>query len=357
MSELYTIMDAGGYRLFLPPLSCSEDACAKRHRENAARNQAAIESEERCTVPLKPITGSFIYAHPPNYHGLVTLDFTKADWLDALGLMKRRGIDTVIFQASLWNELEECYYPSERFRGYRCWNVLEPMMEAVNELGLTLFLGGYGSVTCWRQHLDAGAVEEEYRRQWDCYRELLRYREYFDGFYFSPESAFSGNRNPEQENLLGDLYGRLFKSIRSADSSLEILMSPATFYYPEPGKMQEMADAWCTMFSQAHPDILAPQDSIGCGCITLDRQCEALHTWNEICKRCGIRFWSNVELFDACPPYIDDRSRCAAEPERVALQIAHAAPLAEKLIPWECLYYFSEKCPQGRPLADFLFGK
>ena len=61
----------------------------------------------------KKITGTFIQAHAPDYVGGNTLNWNKSDWEQAFDKLKTKQIDTVIFQASVWNELQEVYYKSK----------------------------------------------------------------------------------------------------------------------------------------------------------------------------------------------------------------------------------------------------
>lgn len=355
-NELFSIKQMSDYQLYLPPAGyCDTEAAQQRREQRKQRNRDAVEAAG-IQKPQMPITGSFIYAHPPNYRGAETMNWNKQDWLKGLTRLKGMGIDTVIFQASLWSELKECYYPSDAFKDYRTWNIVEPMLEAANELGLTVFMGGRGSVTCWKDRLTGSMIDEEIALQTTCFKELLKYRDMFHGFYFSPESAYTGTRNVELEEFLAQLYHGFFSEIRNADPSLKILMSPATFYYPE--TMKDMYDSWCAIFSKSHPDIIAPQDSIGCGCITMDNQPEALAIWDRIARDCGIEFWSNVEVFECCAPYIDETSRRAAEADRITLQINNAAKYAKKLITWELLYYGDpELHPPGQEFVKKIFSK
>ena len=239
MTDLYSIKDLGDYKVFLPPEGWRETPGARERRRLREEANRAAGNEPDAKMPEMPVTGSFIYAHPPNYKGAEAFRYSPADWRRKLSQLKVLGIDTVIFQASLWNELKECYYPSEYFRDFKTWNVLEPALEAAAELGLDFYLGGYGSVTCWRRKLETGTIRQETERQMACYRELMRYRRLFKGFYFAPESAYAGERNPELEKGLSCLYERIFSEIRSIDPSLKIMMSPATIYYP--GRMGDMA--------------------------------------------------------------------------------------------------------------------
>ena len=334
---MYTITEYDGYKLFLPPAGHAERFSAQ-FLQNVQSNQRF--ASEYSGLPLKKrITGSFIYAHPPNYAGMRTLDYGVPEWHRELKRLKGFGIDTIIFQAALWNELKECYYPSRTFKEYRTWNVIEPMLEAASALELRVFLGGYGSVTCWMDKLNKQVVDSEKKRQLQCFKELLRYRKHFHGFYFSPESTYNGSRDKRRETFLHQLYGELFSEIKNQEADLQIMMSPATFHYP--GKMDEMADAWNALLSGVALDILAPQDSIGCSCITLEHQREAFESWSKVARNQKLKLWTNVELFDLKEPLGSVHARCTAAPERVLAQISNAAPYVEKMITWEALFYTS----------------
>jgi hypothetical protein len=333
---MYFIKNVGDYKLFLPTAKALSGHYKSR-KKLLAWNQEFL-AKQPCRKLAGKITGSFVYAHPPNYIGVNTLHFGVDEWKTELIRLKNYGMDTIIFQASVWNELEECYYPSEEFKSYRCWNVIEPMLEAASELSLTVFLGGYGSVTCWMDKLNSSVIDSEIRRQFNCFQELLRYRKFFDGFYFASESAFTGVRDQKRETFLGTLYGKLFNKIKTIDPSVKIMMSPATFYHPK-RKINAMVDAWNAMFSKASPDILAPQDSIGCNCISLKHQDDAYRAWSEICRYNKIRLWANIEIFDCCEHVDLERTRCTASTDRIIAQINNAAPYVEKMITWEALYY------------------
>jgi hypothetical protein len=338
---MYTIKKVEDYKLFLPPQKNSWKSSRERLENKRQRNEAFIAGKCSDKTAVK-ISGSFIYAHPPNYLGINTLRYTVQDWTNELNKLKMLGMDTVIFQAALWSELQECYYPSKKFSEFKNWNVIEPMLEAAGELNLNVFLGGYGSVTCWVDKLNNNLIESEKANQLNCFRELMRYRDCFDGFYFAPESTFSGERDQSRENFLHNLYKELFNEIKDMDSSMKIMMSPATFYYPD-GKMELMADAWNSLLNGVQLDILAPQDSIGCNCITLEHQAEAYEAWSHVCREQDIKLWANIEIFDICEPLGSEFSRCPATPERVIAQMNNALPYVEKMITWEAMYYLSSK--------------
>jgi hypothetical protein len=86
---------------------------------------------------------------------------------------------------------------------------------------------------------------------------------------------------------------------------------------------------------------MAPQDSIGTCGNTLCHQPETYRIWDEICRERGIEFWSNIEIFERKGELEGADYNRTASPEKVAFQINHAAPYAEKLICWEAPFYLS----------------
>lgn len=331
---MYNIIDVDTFKIFKASQHAQE-LYGPLIREAGSSNQHFLETASPL-YPKMPITGSFVYAHPPNYRGLPALGWGVAQWRSFLRKIRAFGMDTVIFQAALWNELQECYYPSRVFASYKTWNVIEPFLEAAREEQITVFIGGYGSTTGWNDHLDPEKAAREERACIDCLTELLRYREAFEGFYFSPETAYTGSLNRTKIARLNRIYRVLFNHIKAADDAIRILISPATKYFQ--GKEREMEEHWLAVLDGVPLDILAPQDSIGtCG----SRLCQAermYQVWKELCLKQNINLWANIELFERKDLSLLNNS-VTARPERVIAQINLASPYVEKLICWEAPYY------------------
>ncbi len=303
-------------------------------------------------APQMPITGTFVYAHPPNYRGRPMHNYSVRDWMKLMRDLSRAGMDTIILQASVWNELNECYYPSEHFKNHKQWNVVEPMLEAADASCMKVYLGGYGSVTGWKEHLTQADIEQEKQNQVSCFRELLKYRKLFDGIYFAPETAFAGARDLEKEKFLNEIYREFCFAVKREAPDKRIMMSPATKYFP--GKMPEMIDSWLTILDKVPLDIMAPQDSIGTCGNQLIHQEQTYKAWLEICKKCDIKLWSNIEIFERNESIDGVNHSVSASPERVTAQINNAAPYVEKLICWEAPYYIFDSMPGSSSLREFL---
>lgn len=327
----------------------AQQMCAPMIESANASNEVYLEtvSEEE---PKMPISGAFIYAHAPNYVGRPTLSWNKSEWKTLFRQFQWFGIDTAIFQAAIWNELKECYYPSKAFGLYKSWNVIEPMLEAANEEKISIFLGGYGSTNGLSEYVSNKAFKQELGAYMNCLNELLQYRDLFDGFYFSPESAYTGAYQSEKVERLNRIYREFFQYIKGKDDSLRIMMSPGTKYFA--GKEQEMEAHWLEMLAGVPLDILAPQDSIGTCGNRLDRADQMYRIWQSISNELKVHFWSNIEIFQRSD-ITQLNNSITATPERVTAQINAAAPYAEKLICWEAPYYLCDNNnPNSAPLSE-----
>lgn len=304
--------------------------------------------------PRMSLTGSFICAHPPDYRGRPAHHFSVAEWQVLFREFKELGMDTVIWQASAWRELKECYYPSKRLSHFRQWNVVEPMLAAAAAEGLTVFLGSYGVLGGgWGDGLgvdtgDMARVREAADVEIACVRELLGlYGGGFQGFYLSSELCYHWSHNPRQYDHFGELFERVTGEMKERAPGLPVLASPAVL--KTIGYEREAVANMVRCLGRARVDIVAPQDCIGQG-EDLEYLGSNLEVWRTICEEIGARFWSNVETFaftDHGQPPIE-----AAEPRRVFCQMAMAeAQGAEKLVTWEAMHFLD---PNGPPKARAL---
>ncbi|MBQ6596634.1 MAG: hypothetical protein IJH79_03685, partial [Lentisphaeria bacterium] len=81
------------------------DEANARYAEANDINRKFVETHAPA-VPTMPITGTFMCAQPPNYRGVPMLHASVEDWAEKFRLLKSFGVDTVIYQAAVWNELE-----------------------------------------------------------------------------------------------------------------------------------------------------------------------------------------------------------------------------------------------------------
>ena len=332
---MLNIGQCGEFKIFMPEEEIIP-GCKLRNERALEINRRFLQTPGAADAFQLPITGTFVYAHPPDYAGNPTLNWEKREWGEVFQRLKKRGMDTVVFQASVWNELGEVYYRSAAFRSFRSWNVVEPMLEAARENGLVVFLGGYGSVSGWNLSPDDSSAAREVERQTACLSELHEYRELFDGIYYSPETAFQGKRDFNREKNLNRIYREYFGRVKEMAPEKKLLMSPASIYYP--GQRGEFTESWMAILDDVPLDILAPQDSIGCACCTLEDQPEMWRWWSCVAQTKQIPLWANIELFER-HGFCGSAPFTAASAERVAAQCGNVSPYVEKCICWEALYF------------------
>ena len=298
-------------------------------------NRSFLENKTDSGCDLK-ISGTFIYAHPPDYRGRPMLHASVAEWRSAFSRFKLMNIDTVIFQAALWKELEECYYNSKTFKSLKRWNVIEPMLEAAALEEMKVYLGGYGAITGWKPSLGIAEIESEIKVHLNCYQELLAFKDKFHGFYFPCETAFRGSRDAGHENCMNLLYRKICGELKKAAPEKMIITSPGTKYFPNMDK--DFRESCLCMLDDVDLDVLVPQDSIGTCGNSLPCQSKTYILWKQVSDALDVKLWSNIEVFERISFTSDDNFR-AAPPERIDAQLKNASAYVTKAVCWEALYF------------------
>ena len=333
------IKNFGDFKLYQP----TEEEAAAAEKTLGARqalNQRII-SENPCPAEVEmSITGTFISAHAPDYIGVPTVHWQIEDWRREFQTMKSYGIDTVILQSSAWKELEESYFVSETLKDFHTFNVVKPLIEAAEAENMMLFVGGFGSVAGWDLQ-----DKEKTAREMELHEAVLRElamlgKKRIAGFYFPCETAFRGERRVEHETQYCQILGRFCNIARELLPGKPIIMSPSSKYFE--GKDDDFIACWKNLFSVAAPDILAPQDSIGCGGSNLANQSAMWALWKKLADETGCRLWANIELFER-RIFGGEDPFDAASPERVKMQLANVADYVEKCVCWEFSYFVNGK--------------
>ncbi len=285
------------------------------------------------------LTGSFIYAHPPDYVGRPTLHWGKAEWQALMKELKEIGIDTVIYQAAAWVEVRERYYPSRLLADYTAWDSIHPLCEAVGAEGMTLFLGGLGNLKAFDEKVTPEEIGQDIDLQLGVFQELAdAYRGGFHGFYMSPETAFPGRRQPEREALLNRYFKQVCTGVKEIVPGIPILASPATFY--QVGREVEIHDFLFNLLDGVPIDYMTPQDSVGTFGNRLATLPPSFEIWKRLSREIAFHLWVNVESFQ--------RARIGtpndftpADFARLAVQLASANRVGEKIVSWEVPYFYS----------------
>ena len=326
----------GRFRLFQPTAEEAEAGAAVVFR-TVERNRRFLAETPSDGGPRHAVTGSFVAAHAPDYVGIPTLDWDAARWRIELERLKASGMDTVILQASAWKELGECYYPSRALASYDAFDVVTPLAEAASSCGMALYLGGLGSVAGWSSYPDEASIRRELELHASVLGELAeRYGSRISGFYFPCETAYRGSRNPANEAQYGRILSRFCRTAREILPGKPLLMSPSSKYFS--GMDADFLACWHAIFADARPDILAPQDSIGCGGCDLVTQPAMWRLWKELADGLGIRLWANIELFER-RSFGGEAPFVTASTERIGRQLSNVTPFVEKCICWEAIYF------------------
>jgi hypothetical protein len=300
------------------------------------------------------LSGTFVYAHPPDYRGRPTLGWSAARWCDLFRELKEIGLGTVILQAAAWLDFQECYYPSDMFRGFTTWNIVEPMLEAVAAEKMTCYLGGVGILYNWDElgvpTKDPSQAVAAAKREVACYREILaRYRGHFHGYYLSPETGYHPDPEGWHLRCFHTFFERATNEVKSLTPELPILTSPYTVTCP--GRETEAIEYLTRLHGNCPIAACAPQDSIGTR-NNLEFLEAGLAIWREVCRRTGAEFWVNCESFCITSyggPLVAIEP---AGPQRFLTQVATAARLgATRLITWEAPTFLT---PHGDPAAHRL---
>jgi len=285
------------------------------------------------------LTGTFIYSHPPDYIGRSTMHWDKVKWQALMRELKEMGIDTVIYQAAAWVEVQESNYPSKLLAHYKTWNSIEPLCQAVIAEGMTLYLGGLGNLMAFDENATTEMMNKDRDTQLTVFQELVDlYKGGFHGFYMSPETAFPGTRQPEREQLLNTYFKQVCQGVKDILPGVKILTSPGTFYIENRG--EEIYEFLYNLFLGVPIDYMTPQDSVGTFGNRLPHLKPSFEIWQRVCKATGMHLWVNAESFQRVRIGTANDFE-PAEFERLAAQLANANQVGEKIVSWEVPYFYS----------------
>lgn len=324
------------FRVYLPPEDLDEKTAMLQVRQFNDANRSFAE-KFNCSGETPRISASFVYAHPADYRGKPMLHADVSAWRTELQRLKDMHIDSVIFQAALWRELNECFYRSKSYSFMKQYPVAETLLEAAEQEKIRVYLGGYGSVAGWTEHFSEEELKEEIAEHRRCFQELKDFPS-VAGFYFPCETSYVDRRLPEKEHRMHILYRNFSDMVKSCNPNLKIIISPATMHRPEHNP--EFIEFWNAILEDTQIDILMPQDCIGNCCSHLEEIPAQWQAWKKIADENKMKLWSHTELFERRSFY-EPVNLYPASPRRVAAQLALTAPYAERHCCWEALYFAS----------------
>lgn len=321
---------------FMPPEGFDETAGMERlARSRRINAEFAAQFVPDSATEATYISGSFIYAQPPDYYGRPMLEASIEDWQKIFRRFRKMNIDTVIFQAALWKELNSCFYLSNACKDMQCFPVLEKMFAAAETENMQVYLGGYGSVAGWKENMSQAELQVELQCHKKCFEEISRLGR-FAGMYFPAETAFGGVRQLAKEKRMNTLYRAFGDMVKEFDSDLKIITSPATRALP--GTSEVFCDFWNNILADSAVDILMPQDSIGNGGNNLALMESQWQDWKSVADTQGITLWSHTEIFER-KGYTVENNLYPAAPDRVQIQLAISGKYVEKHCCWEAISF------------------
>ena len=138
--------------------------------------------------------------------------------------------------------------------------------------------------------------------------------------------------------MLNNYYSAICREVKQLQPKLPILFSPATFYYPN--RDQEAFDFLFNIFQGCPVDIICPQDSIGVMGNQLVHLPDTFAVWQKVCKEIGAELWVNAESFELHRTGTT-QDFVPADFKRLAVQLAQARRVAQKIVSWEVPYFHS----------------
>ena len=277
-------------------------------------------------VAIKPPTGSFLQLDDSN------LSWTQKQWEDELAAMKRAGMDTLIIGTTAQDTYAFC-----RIKSYPLFDEcgtadpLGTLLSISEKLDISVYVGFYS----WDSEKRQTEQEfQEFTRRCNQIADELwanygRHKAFVGWYVLSWEI---GNA-PDEQNLGVKAYREIMTHLRTITPKLPILMSP---YFTLDTSPENIETGWTKLLDVLKPDILAPQDGVGCNRgLTPDNVTPYLSAYRRAAKATGVRFWANVEVFDMAA------GMKPASTERIVRQLQAVSPDADKVIIFEYNHYLS----------------
>lgn len=277
--------------------------------------------------------------------------FSEEDWAEHMDMLLEAGIRLVILQwtVSLSDGLvQQIYYPSglefAKAGNYQAYDyVLERCLAAAQERGMQVFIGLDLDESWWENGRRTEAwclerAEQGNRIAGEIHRLYKeRYPDAFAGWYWAYELS---NGMGEKSELYAQMLSIQADYLTTLDPTLPLMLSPFCCQANTPAQAEEEWTRFLDAARLREGDILALQDAVGAGHISLDQMdgyFRAFH--NAAAQKEGLRFWANNENFTAstwdCAPL-----------SRFVTQMNTAAPYVEKHVTFAYSHYYN---PQRWP--------
>ncbi len=287
----------------------------------------ALATAANAGVAIKPPTGSFLELDAGN------VAWTQKQWEDELGAMKRAGMDTIIINTTARDKYAFCRIKSCPLCDKRgTADPLDTLLTISEKLDLSVYLGFYS----WNWHMEPTKQRfQDYTRRCNQMADELwanygRHKAIVGWYALGWEMGDA----PGKQDAGVKAYRKIMKHLRGMTPKLPILISP---YFSLDTSPDDIEKGWIKLLGVLKPDILAPQDGVGCDRgLTPDNVKPYFSAYCNAAKAAGVRFWANVEVFD-----LPAGSKPAAT-ERIVRQLQAVSPYVDKVIIYEYNHNLSE---------------
>ena len=143
------------------------------------------------------------------------------------------------------------------------------------------------------------------------------------GIYLSHEIHLGDEWSGENMPHLVRLFNAMSDEVKRLAPRQAVSTAP---FFSLRGAIEEYEGRWREFLSQTRLDLLMLQDGVGCKRhITVDKMVPYYEALARVCRENGVDLCSDLELFDLNDP-------AGATPERIAAQLARAAPYVSKVV-------------------------
>ncbi len=221
-------------------------------------------------------------------------------------------------------------------------DAVEHILKAAEELGMHVFVGLGLDPEYWSGKFDGQKEALKNQKLLTELYDLYGHYKSLAGWYL-PEELDDRNFTSQKRIAAVKTYLRNMGMYAKLYTGKPTMVSPYFGMNPNPGAY---AAWWDAVLSEAHVDIVAMQDGVGCHRTTIAEAVAVLKALRPVLEKHGVELWANVEVFDQTHGWpVDDRAwdATSAPPDRVIKQLTAEAPHVVKVIMFDFTSYMSPR--------------
>lgn len=294
-------------------------------------------------------------------------------WLKEYQAMKEAGMEYIILAPTVLRKYDKktgtvevkALYPTKikdfktTTRGDKAdsVDVVDACLRNAQKTGIKVFLGLNFSEEWWSKRLDTGWVYDRMMEGnriadelWEMY--YSKYPDAFYGWYWCWEADNGNFRSLDLVNskkLLADAISMQLDHFERTGKRLPFMLAP--FIDWKLSTPRGFAKMWEYVFEHSGMkagDIIAPQDSIGAGGLTLDNCAKWFAELRKAVDTVpGLKLWVTAETFDI-------KDWTAAPLDRFVKQMNKLMPYADNIITFSYNHYYSPNIVDSRFHATYL---